>query len=129
MLSFSRQIRLKSHARETNLDKSGTRIALANVIWLAPHLTNVLVCNANANATLVSKSLSACPQRVFLAQEKRSLISVSLIPAKGWTAATDMTMNTTFMTSRGKMAILSLRTFIVPTRISTKTHTGTIWRN
>lgn len=120
---------MKSHAREINSDKSGTRIALANVIWLVLRLTNVLVCNANASVILASKSLSVYPQRVFLVRERRSSINVSLIPAKGWTVVTVTMTSITFMINHGKMVILSLRTFIVPARISIKTHTEMIWKN
>ena len=129
MLSFSRQINLKNHVKEINSDKNGTKIALANVIWLAPLPINALVCNANASATLASKSLLVYLQKAFLVREKRSSINVSLIPAKGWTAVTDMTTNTMFTTSHGKMAILLLRTFIVLARILIKTRMETIWRN
>lgn len=129
MLSFSRQINLKNHVREINSDKNDTKIALANVIWLVLLPINALVCNANASATLASKSLLVYLQKAFLVREKRSSINVSLIPAKGWTAVTDMMMSTMFMTSRGKMAILLLRTFIVLARILIKTRMVMIWRN
>lgn len=129
MLSFSRQIRLRSHVRETNSDKSGIRIALANVIWLALHLTNALVCNVNASATLASKLLSAYPQRAFPLREKRSSISGFLIPAKGWTVVTGTMTSTMYMTNHGKMAILLLHTFIALARISIKTHTAMTWKN
>lgn len=129
MLSFSRQINLKNHVREINSDKNDTKIALANVIWLVLLPINALVCNANASATLASKSLLVYLQKAFLVREKRSSINVSLIPAKGWIAVTDMMMSTMFMTSRGKMAILLLRTFIVLARILIKTRMVMIWRN
>lgn len=129
MLSFSRQIRLRSRVRETNSDKSGIRIALANVIWLALHLTNALVCNVNASATLASKLLSAYQQRAYLVREKRSSISDFLIPAKGWTVDTDTTTNTMYTISHGKMAIPLLHTFTARARISIKTHTAMTWKN
>lgn len=76
-----------------------------------------------------AKSLSVYPQRAFPVRERRNSINVSLILVKEWTVVTDTTMSITFMTSHGKMAILSLRTFIVLARISIKTRMGTIWRN
>lgn len=121
MLKYLLQIKLRSHAKGINSGKSDIRIALANVIWPALPLTNVLVCNANVSVILVNKLLLAYPQKVFLILEKHSSTNVSSTLARAWIVVTDMMMNTTCMTNHGRTAILSLLTFIVLARISIKT--------